>query len=62
MKSTEMINAPSMTFLNATGDVTIMWSDDNREAVVAMIEKKGYPHSVIETASDLPRLDQSGQS
>lgn len=28
------------TFLNMTGDITIVWDDDNREKILAMIRKK----------------------
>ena len=31
---------PSITFLNRTGDITLTWDDQSKEAMLALIEKK----------------------
>lgn len=35
-----MTNAPSITFLNMSGDVTISWEKEDEAAILAMIEQK----------------------
>ena len=45
---------PAITFLNATGDVTITWDEQNKEAVLALIEakmKEGFSFFILK-----PRL------
>ncbi len=51
------MEAPSITFLNMTGDVTISWSPDNRLSVLAMIRRKlkeGYVFFVIKKVPLVP--------
>lgn len=31
---------PSITFLNMTGDITISWDEQNRDAILALVEQK----------------------
>lgn len=31
---------PSITFLNMTGDITISWDEQNRDAILALVEEK----------------------
>lgn len=45
------MTARALTFLNETGDTTIMWEADNDERMQAIIEKKmaeGFTFSIIE--------------
>lgn len=37
---TEQVEIPSITFLNLTGDITIIFDEKNREQILAMIRKK----------------------
>jgi hypothetical protein len=35
-----MSDRPSITFLNMTGDVTIVWDPENREKILALVKQK----------------------
>lgn len=42
--------APAITWLNMSGDVTITWDDDNRDAIIALVKEKmakGYSFFII---------------
>jgi hypothetical protein len=50
MKDTDFENTPSITFANGRGDITITWTEENKEFVKELIEKKlknGYSFFVI---------------
>lgn len=48
---------PSITFLNMTGDVTIMWDAQHKEAILALVNEKmkqGYSFFILTPRKILP--------
>ena len=48
---------PSITFLNSSGDITITWDDQNKESIIAMIEKKMAEGYTFFTTKKLPLVN-----
>jgi len=48
---------PSLTFLNASGDITITWDEHNKEKIVALIKKKMEEGYTFFTTKKVPVLN-----